>query len=152
MVGNSAVGKSSVLLRFADDDFNQNYMSTIGVDFRFKSININQKIVKMQIWDTAGQERFRTIVNTYYKSISKNKQIHMLSSSSLISPTWTPSMTSKTIGLIKYKAISTPMLSLSLQVIRQMLLILQLLTMTSEHLSRKKSQSTMTHLQKLDST
>ena len=72
MVGNSAVGKSSVLLRFADDDFNENYMSTIGVDFRFKSININQKIVKMQIWDTAGQERFRTIVNTYYKSISQN--------------------------------------------------------------------------------
>ena len=46
MVGNSAVGKSSLLLRFADDDFNENYMITIGVDFRFKSININQKIVK----------------------------------------------------------------------------------------------------------
>jgi Ras-related protein Rab-1A len=69
MVGNSAVGKSSLLLRFADDDFNENYMITIGVDFRFKSLNINNKIVKMQIWDTAGQERFRTIVNTYYKSI-----------------------------------------------------------------------------------
>lgn len=68
MVGDSAVGKSSLLLRFADDDFNENYMITIGVDFRFKSININQKVVKMQIWDTAGQERFRTIVNTYYKS------------------------------------------------------------------------------------
>ena len=70
MVGNSAVGKSSLLLRFADDDFNENYMITIGVDFRFKSLNINNKIVKLQIWDTAGQERFRTIVNTYYKSIS----------------------------------------------------------------------------------
>lgn len=43
-------------------------MITIGVDFRFKSITINEQIVKMQIWDTAGQERFRTIVNTYYKS------------------------------------------------------------------------------------
>ena len=73
MVGNSAVGKSSLLLRFADDDFNENYMITIGVDFRFKSININQRIVKMQIWDTAGQERFRTIVNTYYKSTSAPK-------------------------------------------------------------------------------
>lgn len=68
MVGNSAVGKSSLLLRFADDDFNENYMITIGVDFRFKSLTINDKIVKLQIWDTAGQERFRTIVNTYYKS------------------------------------------------------------------------------------
>ena len=43
-------------------------MITIGVDFRFKSVNVNNKIIKMQIWDTAGQERFRTIVNTYYKS------------------------------------------------------------------------------------
>ena len=68
MVGDSAVGKSSLLLRFADNEFNENYMITIGVDFRFKSINVNNKIVKMQIWDTAGQERFRTIVNTYYKS------------------------------------------------------------------------------------
>lgn len=43
-------------------------MITIGVDFRFKSMKINDKIIKLQIWDTAGQERFRTIVNTYYKS------------------------------------------------------------------------------------
>jgi Ras-related protein Rab-1A len=44
-------------------------MITIGVDFRFKSTTINKQIIKMQIWDTAGQERFRTIVNTYYKSM-----------------------------------------------------------------------------------
>lgn len=68
MVGDSAVGKSSLLLRFADNEFNENYMITIGVDFRFKSVTTNNKIVKLQIWDTAGQERFRTIVNTYYKS------------------------------------------------------------------------------------
>ena len=55
MVGNSAVGKSSLLLRFADDQFNENYMITIGVDFRFKSMKINDKIIKLQIWDTAGQ-------------------------------------------------------------------------------------------------
>lgn len=55
MVGNSAVGKSSLLLRFADDQFNENYMITIGVDFRFKSMRINDSIIKLQIWDTAGQ-------------------------------------------------------------------------------------------------
>ena len=55
MVGDSAVGKSSLLLRFADNEFNENYMITIGVDFRFKSVNVNNKIIKLQIWDTAGQ-------------------------------------------------------------------------------------------------
>ena len=101
MVGNSAVGKSSLLKRFADDDFDENYMITIGVDFRFKSININQKIVKMQIWDTAGQERFRTIVNTYYKSNLPLTQTPMLSFSSSTSPTETPSLILKTTGSMK---------------------------------------------------
>lgn len=55
MVGDSAVGKSSLLLRFADNEFNENYMITIGVDFRFKSVNVDNKIIKLQIWDTAGQ-------------------------------------------------------------------------------------------------
>jgi Ras-related protein Rab-1A len=68
IVGSSSVGKSCLLLRFADDQFNENYMTTIGVDFRFKTLNIDQKSIKLQIWDTAGQERFRTITNTYYKS------------------------------------------------------------------------------------
>jgi Ras-related protein Rab-1A len=68
MVGDSAVGKSSLLLRFADDQFNENYMITIGVDFRFKTLKVDNKLIKLQIWDTAGQERFRTIVNTYYKN------------------------------------------------------------------------------------
>ena len=43
-------------------------MATIGVDFRFKTVNSNGRNIKLQIWDTAGQERFRTITNTYYKS------------------------------------------------------------------------------------
>lgn len=45
-------------------------MTTIGVDFRFKTVNTEGKNIKLQIWDTAGQERFRTITNTYYKSIT----------------------------------------------------------------------------------
>lgn len=67
IIGNSGVGKSSVLLRFSDDQFNESYITTIGVDFRFKTLNVDGKNVKLQIWDTAGQERFRTITNAYYK-------------------------------------------------------------------------------------
>lgn len=67
IVGNSGVGKSSLLLRFADDTFSDSYLTTIGVDFRFKTLEIDGKKVKLQIWDTAGQERFRTITSAYYK-------------------------------------------------------------------------------------
>lgn len=67
IIGNSSVGKSSVLLRFSDDQFSDSYLTTIGVDFRFKTLTIDGKKVKLQIWDTAGQERFRTITNAYYK-------------------------------------------------------------------------------------
>jgi len=61
------VGKSCVLVRFADDDFIENYSATIGVDFRFRSLTLQQRKIKLQIWDTAGQERYRTITNAYYK-------------------------------------------------------------------------------------
>ncbi|CAD8106364.1 unnamed protein product [Paramecium primaurelia] len=67
IVGNSGVGKSSLLLRFSDDTFSDSYLTTIGVDFRFKTLEIDGKKVKLQIWDTAGQERFRTITSAYYK-------------------------------------------------------------------------------------
>ena len=67
LLGDSCVGKSCLLVRFADDEFNQNYVSTIGVDFRFRSLRHNGKKIKLQIWDTAGQERYRTITNAYYK-------------------------------------------------------------------------------------
>ena len=67
IVGDTGVGKSSLLLRFADNQFYENYLATIGGDFRFKTMNIDGKMVKFQIWDTAGQERFRTITSAYYK-------------------------------------------------------------------------------------
>ena len=67
LIGDSGVGKSSLLLRFADDSFSENYISTIGVDFRFKTLAVDGKAVKLQIWDTAGQERFKTITGAYYR-------------------------------------------------------------------------------------
>ena len=56
-----------MLIRFADDCFTENYITTIGVDFRFRTLNIGKNNVKLQIWDTAGQERYRTITNAYYR-------------------------------------------------------------------------------------
>ena len=67
LLGNSDVGKSSLLLRFVDSVWNDGFVPTIGVDFKVKTLEINNKKVKMQIWDTAGQERFRTVVSTYFK-------------------------------------------------------------------------------------
>eukprot|EP00941_MAST-03F_sp_MAST-3F-sp1_P003290 g3290.t1 len=67
LIGDSSVGKSCLLLRFADNSFTESYISTIGVDFRFRTVKIGGKTVKLQIWDTAGQERFRTITSAYYR-------------------------------------------------------------------------------------
>mmetsp|Transcript_29148 Transcript_29148/g.31778 ORF Transcript_29148/g.31778 Transcript_29148/m.31778 type:complete len:205 (+) Transcript_29148:141-755(+) len=67
LIGDTGVGKSCLLLRFADDTFTENYISTIGVDFRFRTVKIDKKTIKLQIWDTAGQERFRTITSAYYR-------------------------------------------------------------------------------------
>jgi len=67
IIGDSGVGKSSLLVRFADNTFSGNYITTIGVDFKIRTINVNGERVKLQIWDTAGQERFRTITSTYYR-------------------------------------------------------------------------------------
>ena len=61
------MGKSSLLLRFADDTFTESYISTIGVDFKIRTIELEGKTIKLQIWDTAGQERFRTITSSYYR-------------------------------------------------------------------------------------
>jgi Ras-related protein Rab-35 len=52
-------------VRFADNTFTGNYITTIGVDFKIRTVDIDGEKVKLQIWDTAGQERFRTITSTY---------------------------------------------------------------------------------------
>jgi len=67
LIGDSGVGKSCLLLRFADDKYSESFISTIGVDFKIRTVNINGKVIKLQIWDTAGQERFRTITSSYYR-------------------------------------------------------------------------------------
>ncbi|KAI8124245.1 hypothetical protein FF38_08789 [Lucilia cuprina] len=67
IIGDSGVGKSSLLIRFSDDTFSGSYITTIGVDFKIRTVVIDGLRVKLQIWDTAGQERFRTITSTYYR-------------------------------------------------------------------------------------
>lgn len=67
LIGNSGVGKTCLIKRYTDNLYLENYISTIGVDFKIKTINVKNDPVKLQIWDTAGQERFRTITNSYYR-------------------------------------------------------------------------------------
>ncbi|CAN1259167.1 Ras-related protein RABD2b [Linum perenne] len=67
LIGDSGVGKSCLLLRFADDSYLDSYISTIGVDFKIRTVEQDGKTIKLQIWDTAGQERFRTITSSYYR-------------------------------------------------------------------------------------
>jgi len=67
LIGDSGVGKTSLLLRFADDKFLDSFITTIGVDFKIRKLDVDGKAVKLQIWDTAGQEKFRTITSSYYR-------------------------------------------------------------------------------------
>ena len=68
IIGDAAVGKSNLLLRFAQDDFKSEYQRTIGVEFGAKNIEIANKKFRLQIWDTAGQEKYRSITRAYYKN------------------------------------------------------------------------------------
>lgn len=67
IIGESGVGKSSLLLRFTDDLFDPQLSATIGVDFKVKTLSIDGNKTKLAIWDTAGQERFRTLTPSYYR-------------------------------------------------------------------------------------
>jgi len=67
LIGDSGVGKSCLLLRFSDDSFTTSFITTIGIDFKIRTVEIDGKRIKLQIWDTAGQERFRTITTAYYR-------------------------------------------------------------------------------------
>ena len=70
IIGNSGVGKSSLLLRYSDNEYLDKHIITIGVDFKIKSLEIDNCKVKTNIWDTAGQERFKNITVSYYKGAS----------------------------------------------------------------------------------
>ncbi|CAK9215725.1 unnamed protein product [Sphagnum troendelagicum] len=67
LIGDSGVGKSCLLLRFSDDTFTTSFITTIGIDFKIRTIELDNRRIKLQIWDTAGQERFRTITTAYYR-------------------------------------------------------------------------------------
>jgi len=67
LVGDSGVGKSCILQRFADDTYTENYMTTIGVDFKIRTVELDGKTVKLNVWDTGGQERFRAVTSSYYR-------------------------------------------------------------------------------------
>jgi Ras-related protein Rab-1A len=67
IIGNSNVGKTSLINRFIDKTYNENYTATLGVDFFMKTIVVNQQTIKLQIWDTAGMEKYQSITSSYYK-------------------------------------------------------------------------------------
>lgn len=68
ILGDQKVGKTSMLLRFTEEYFPSSHIQTLGIDFKLKVQNINNKTYKFQIWDTAGQERFRKLTTAYYKN------------------------------------------------------------------------------------
>ncbi|XP_053191473.1 ras-related protein Rab-15 [Scomber japonicus] len=67
MLGDSGVGKTCMLRRFTESEFDPSHISTIGVDFKMKTLEIDGIKVRVQIWDTAGQERYQTITKQYYR-------------------------------------------------------------------------------------
>ena len=67
VIGNSGVGKTNMLLKFCENNFMTSHLTTIGIDFKIKTITIGKDRIRLQIWDTAGQEKFKTITQTYYR-------------------------------------------------------------------------------------
>ena len=69
LLGNALVGKSSILIKYSDDYFPENYIATVGIDYKLKHFELaNGKKVKVQIWDTAGQDRYKSLTKNYYKN------------------------------------------------------------------------------------
>ena len=68
IIGNSAVGKSSILRRFAQDKFNANYFATIGIDFFTKDVILDNERIHIKMWDTAGQERYKALTQGFFRN------------------------------------------------------------------------------------
>ena len=68
ILGDSTVGKTALLRKYCKNEFLGKYITTIGIDFQIKYINLNNKKIRLQIWDTAGQERYRIITKNYFKA------------------------------------------------------------------------------------
>ncbi len=68
LLGESQIGKTSLIQRYVKNNFNLSYITTVGIDFQLKQIKMNNKSIKLQIWDTAGQERFKNITKSYFHS------------------------------------------------------------------------------------
>ena len=69
MLGDSGVGKTSLLVRFSQDNFTPSYITTIGVDIINKKLNIGNYIVNLKVWDTAGQERYQTFTKQFFQNV-----------------------------------------------------------------------------------
>ena len=67
LIGDSGVGKTCILMRFSDNSYDSSFITTIGVDFKIRTIEMDGKRIKLQLWDTAGQERFQSITQGYYR-------------------------------------------------------------------------------------
>jgi len=67
LVGDSGVGKTSVLMRYTENTFSESSISSIGADFKIRNIPVDGREIKLQLWDTAGQERFRTITSSFFR-------------------------------------------------------------------------------------
>ena len=68
IIGDSGVGKSNIMLRFSSGAFHENHYATIGLNYVFKVIPLDDIRIKLQIWDTAGQDKFKTITKSYYRN------------------------------------------------------------------------------------
>jgi small GTP-binding protein len=68
IIGESKIGKTSLISRYCNNQFYGAYLSTIGIDFQIKNLILNNKNIRLQIWDTAGEERYRNIAKNYFQS------------------------------------------------------------------------------------
>ena len=75
LIGDSGVGKTCLMLRFADDKFQGDFITTLGIDFRIRTVEIDNKRCKLQLWDTAGPERFRTVTSAYVMYLSRSEKM-----------------------------------------------------------------------------